>query len=361
MLLGQSLEPAAAIADPADPDRLLDLAEHHGVLPLIGGMLAQAAFANLTGACGEMRSRLEVHTRRALRLTLELDKVLDRIKAEGVVSLPYKGPLLGEILYGSVAARQFHDLDIIIRPSDVMRVKALLAAMGYKPELHLTTRQERAYLQSGYEYTFNSSLGKNLLEIQWRIVPRFYATDFDMEALFARAIPVRLEDRTVQTLSNEDLLLVLCVHAAKHAWAQLSWLVDIARLVKVRPLNWTVIHQRADALGIDRILRVTFGLIERLLGIQIGAMGVADEKEASRIIDEAAPRLASGVEYDIESPEYFRLMLRSRERWQDRARFLARLAWTPGVSEWQAVRLPQALFPLYHVVRLGRLVNRAMR
>jgi hypothetical protein len=36
-------------------------------------------------------------------------------------------------------------------------------------------------------------------------------------------------------------------------------------------------------------------------------------------------------------------------------RFLARLVFTPGPGEWQAVRLPRPLFPLYYAVRLFRL------
>jgi hypothetical protein len=62
--------------------------------------------------------------------------------------------------------------------------------------------------------------------------------------------------------------------------------------------------------------------------------------------------------YDTESIAYFRLMMRLRERWQDRARFLCRLVFTPSVSEWTAVRFPKPLYPLYRVVRLWRLAKR---
>jgi len=50
-----------------------------------------------------------------------------------------------------------------------------------------------------------------------------------------------------------------------------------------------------------------------------------------------------------------------RERWADRLRFLARLTFTLGPGEWEAVRLPKVLFPLYRVVRLARLASRFAR
>jgi hypothetical protein len=53
--------------------------------------------------------------------------------------------------------------------------------------------------------------------------------------------------------------------------------------------------------------------------------------------------------------------MRLRERRADRVRFLARLAFTPGPGEWEAVRLPGALVPLYRVVRVVRLAGRFAR
>jgi hypothetical protein len=65
--------------------------------------------------------------------------------------------------------------------------------------------------------------------------------------------------------------------------------------------------------------------------------------------------------YDFESTEYFRLILKLRERRGDRWRYLWRLVWTPGAGDIAAVRLPEALFPLYRIVRIGRLMRKVIR
>jgi hypothetical protein len=52
------------------------------------------------------------------------------------------------------------------------------------------------------------------------------------------------------------------------------------------------------------------------------------------------------------------LMVGLRERFQDQFRFLLRLIFTPSVGEWSTVRLPACLFPLYHGIRVFRLIAR---
>jgi hypothetical protein len=78
-------------------------------------------------------------------------------------------------------------------------------------------------------------------------------------------------------------------------------------------------------------------------------------------VESIEQELPNAQEYSVESLRYFRLMMRLRERWVDRARFLWRLASTPGPGEWGVIRLPASLFPLYRVIRLFRLAARPFR
>jgi hypothetical protein len=68
--------------------------------------------------------------------------------------------------------------------------------------------------------------------------------------------------------------------------------------------------------------------------------------------------MAGAGTYDFESSEYFRQIMQLRERRSDRWRYLWRLVWTLGPGDVAAVRLPETLFPLYHVVRIGRLLRK---
>jgi hypothetical protein len=310
-----------------------------------------------------LRQGYERNVHKSLFLARELIRVLDCLDALGVDAVPYKGVVMSEVYYGDLAMRQAGDMDLFVRARDVGCIKNAVHELGYTPRFSIPQEAEEDYIASGYEWSFDSAAGRGLLELQWALQPRFYAVDFDMDGLFERAMNVTIAGREVNTPSAEDLMLVLSVHAAKHSWERLIWLCDIAQILK-RELNWERVRVQARELGIERILRVTLLLARKLLGAEMPAAmeaGIVEDRAAGALADEIASNMAGGVLYDVEQVSYFRLMMRLRDRRADRWRFFARLAFTPGPSEWEAVRLPRVLFPLYRVVRLGRLAGRLAR
>jgi hypothetical protein len=309
-----------------------------------------------------LQQRCQTNIHKSLALARELIRILDCIDSLGVEALPYKGLALAEAAYGDMALRQSGDIDILILAKDLPRIREAMRDLGYLPHLPMAPAEERAYLLSGYECAFDGAAGRHLLELQWALQPRFYAVDFDMNGLFRRAVAATVAGRCVKTPSPEDLLLILSLHAAKHVWGRLIWLCDIARIVGLPNLRWDWIQGDAKALGVIRILRVTLLLANRLLGVAIpAAFDTTEDDAALGLADEMSEQIPRGTYYNVESVAYFRLMMRLRERPADRLRFLRRLVFTPGPGEWQTVRLPAALFPLYHVVRLSRLAARLAR
>jgi len=347
-----------ALKRPVDWPRFFNMVEHHRLVPQVYPRLAQHSDLVPSDDLAALRSAYEENARKALWFTSELVRILDHLHTCGIKAMPHKGPALAQFLYGDVTARQFSDLDILVRPSNVGRAKAALADLGYVPEISLTPREERAYIASGYEYSFNSVRGDHLLELQWRILPRFYVVDFDPDGLFQRAAQVCLGERSFPALCAEDLMLALCVHAAKHVWSQLSWLCDIARLAKSSLINWERVERQARHLGIERIVALNLLLAQKLLAADPPRSWLEKDLRAQALANEILQIIAQSTHCDTESIAYFKLMMQMRERRRDQARFLWRLFATPSLSEWSAIRLPAPLFPLYRVVRLGRLAKR---
>jgi hypothetical protein len=275
--------------------------------------------------------------------------------------MPYKGLALAEALYGDIALRQSGDIDLLVRPRDFARIRNALAQLDYLPQARFSVMQEAAYLKSGYECVFDGPAGRNLLEVQWATLPGFYGVDFEMGSIFDRAVTVAVAGQQMKTPSPADLFLVLSMHAAKHVWGRLIWLCDIDRLMSLPAVDWNRIESAARQLGIVRMLRVTMLLVSGLLSERIpfeAQRNFPEEAEALSIAEETQSQILGDVVVNVESLPYFRLMLRLRERQIDRLRFLSRLVFTPGPSEWKAVRLPRPLFPLYRLVRLSRLAAR---
>jgi hypothetical protein len=352
------------IEKPVEWDSVLRLAEHHGTSSLLYQNLSRLGDAVPAAVQAALRQGYETNVHKSLFLARELIRILDCLDTIGIEVVPYKGIVLSEVYYGDMALRRCGDMDMFVRGHDVARIKNAVRELGYTLRVPIPEDAEEDYMASGYECTFDSPAGKNLLELQWALQPRFYAVDFDMDGLFERAVNVDVAGRRVKTPSPEDLLLVLSVHAAKHVWGRLIWLCDIAQILKVENLNWDWVQAHAQAFGIERILHVTLLLANRLLGTPIPApaeKSMLEDRSAQAFADEIAGAVARGVSYENQQVSYFRLMMRLRERKLDRLRFLTRLTFTPGPGEWEAVRLPKPLFPLYRFVRLARLASRFAR
>jgi Uncharacterised nucleotidyltransferase len=358
-----------------DWSEFLRLAEHHGVLPLAARNLIEHARGLPPEIERSLRSAYDANLQRSLWFTAELARIMQHFEHRQLRAVPYKGPLLAQSVYHDVGLRSFSDLDFLISPADFDRAKQALAEIGYRPSAHFTPAVERFWLRKGYERSFDSAVGPNLVELQWALLPHFYAADLHsddlrsddlrVEDLLARAGRTAVGGCEVPCLSPEDSLLVLCLHAAKHLWMRLIWLADIAETLRsqsqTRTIDYSLVFSRARALGIVRILGVSFWLVKSVLRAELpkGAEEtIAADPRVPVLGSEFAERLARAAAYDFESTEYFRLILKLRERRGDRWRYLWRLVWTPGTGDVAAVRLPEALFPLYRVVRLLRLTRK---
>ena len=346
-----------------DWKEFIRLAEHHGVLPLVSKNLLAHAPGLHEQVARSLQSAYETNIRRNLWFAAELARIANHFERKNLRAVPYKGAILAESVYGDLALRNFNDLDFLTASADFERGKQALAELGYHPSDTYRPEIERFWLRFGYERSFDGAAGKYLVELQWRILPRFYAVDLPTEELLERAVTASIGGQFLPTLSTEDLLLVLCLHAAKHLWMRLIWISDIAETVRTQNIDYNVLISRARALGITRIVGVSFWLAQNVREMVLPKFAeeiVNADLQVKALGQLFADRLQRSATYDFESSEYFRLILKLRERQLDRWRYFGRLVWAPGENDFAAVRLPEALFPLYRAVRLTRLVCRML-
>jgi Uncharacterised nucleotidyltransferase len=346
-----------------DWSEFLRLAEHHGVLPLVARNLIEHGLGLPPEIERSLRSAYEVNLRRSMLFTAELVRIMQHFERRQLRAVPYKGAVLAQSLYRDLGLRSFSDLDFLISARDFERAKQALAEIGYRPSVDLNPTVERLWLRTRYERSFDGAAGKNLVELQWALVPDFYGVDLGVEDLLVRAGRTVAGGCEMPCLSSGDSLLVLCLHAAKHLWTRLIWLSDIAETLRTQSIDYSLVFSQARTLGIARILGVSFWLVKNVLRAELPKPAeemIAADPRVPALGSEFAERLARDALYDLESTEYFRLILKLRERRGDRLRYVWRLVWTPGVGDVAAVRLPEALFPCYRIVRIGRLMRKVV-
>lgn len=318
----------ALVQEKIDWEYLIQTAHGHGVISLLYTRLNTICLHAIPDfALNRLRSIFGAIAGRNLFLTGELVKLLNLFKEQGIVAVPYKGPVLASLIYGNVALRQFCDLDIIVQAQDIFAVKKLLLAQGYRPKVEMTYAQEIAYLQAKTEHTYDFIHDDKgiFLEIHWRIAPK-YITPIEPKHLWQDLEPFSLAGTTVCYLPLEDWLPILCVHGSRHMWERLSWLCDIATLVHKHPdLNWEKVLKQASAFGCRRILFLGLFLAHDLFGVVLPAE-IWQQVKAEPLVSAIAPQVYNQLFDRVKTSDRFMgrtlYHIQVRERFQDKVLYI---------------------------------------
>jgi hypothetical protein len=351
----------ALIQHPLDWPGLLALAESQGVAPLLHTQLATIC---PTAVPDDVRSHLQtLHDRnfqKNLSRTIELLQIVGLLTAHGIAVRAFKGATLAQKAYGNLALREFVDLDILVPETQVVQASHLLVERGYAPQFELTDAQLHTYAQLRNEHTFWHHTKEIAVDLHWELLPRSYSFSPPPELLWADCDWVPFTQQALPTLPPEPLLLFLCAHGAKHNWSRLCWICDVAELLRVSPqLDWERLHQSTGQLGSRRMLRLGLFLAHHLLGAAL------PEPMLTQIQGDAAvQRLAQTIQASLfqptsePTPRGDAVYRGTMESHRDRLWYWFDIIFTPTPLEWQAVPLPQPLYPLYYAIRLLRLTTK---
>ncbi len=304
------------------------------------------------------RLRLQSHA-----LVTELFELLDALEKRSVMAIPFKGPLLGELLFGDAGLRPPGDLDLLVRHTDVALVREVLEEHGYvdgdqQPGAPpLTDAQRWMYERYQCEYMFVRLHDEMAVEPHWGLSQRPLALDVDYAGMLDRATPTRLGDRTVLTLAPDDLLLALCVHGAKHHWERLAWIRDVAAVLTKWPnLDLEAAVQRARARGCARLLLLSLSVVRECAGVSLPE-AIGDAIEADPAIGQLRQEVLEALfQPDRPEPRNDRVepfRFRLRERWSDRLRYASRTWLTPRRRHVEMVALPYRMRWGYYPLKLG--------
>jgi hypothetical protein len=296
----------------------------------------------------------------------ELLKLLQLMENHAIAAIPLKGPILAASVYGHIALRQCGDLDILAPQRHVLEAKELLIGEGYRPMRQFSHPQEAAHLPSFHAYSMMREDASVAVDLHWTVMPSDFAVPLDPKGLWERLEPIDLVGTAVLSLPLEDVLLFLCIHGFKHGWERLGWICDVAELFRVHQrMDWGRVLAQAEASGSLRILWLGLLLASDLLGAALPggiAQRLQTEPPVPRLGAQVCVRLFREADSSPKVFETLRFHLRGRERLRDKLHYSVYRPTTLTAGDWALLRLPDALFPLYYVLRPLRLyVGRPIR
>jgi hypothetical protein len=351
------------LAGPLDWDYLLWEAEENSITPLLDRHLSAVAPDAAPAAVREqLKKTCRANTVRCLYLTAELIHILRLFQSQNIPAIPYKGPVVAAQGYGDIALREFEDLDVILRQSDVPKAHEIILSLGYKPKFDwILSPGATASLVPG-EYNYRDEVRRTMVELHTEITLRHFPVKPDLDAFIRNLAPVRLSDRDILTFTAEDLLPMLCIHGSKDFWERLSWIADVSELVQSHPaLDWDRVARFAAPLHATRMLNLGLALAVRVLDASLPpevSARVQADRVAGQVAAEVRQRLLSRPFRTLDAAGRFHFRRRMLAGKFDGWRYAMRLAVVPSEDDWQMMRLPPALAPLYVALRPLRLLQK---
>ena len=352
----------ALVSEDLDWERLASLARKNGLSPLV--------FFHLSKTCPELgppewlddlRNYFRANNAFNLMLSGELVRLLRLFESRGIEALPYKGPAMAAGIYGDLSLRQFCDLDMLVHESDVWQATEVLVQQGFEPHFVIPAEKQQAFIRLSYVRLFRRDGGRTIVELHWRIAPRFFDVPFDTERLFRRSKKIELLGSPVLFPAPQDLLLMLCIHGAKDFWEKLEWVSAIAELLRRNPgIDWDELFEEARAVHGERMLLVglllAYELLEAPLPDRVKSR-VTASKRVSSIARRAVERFFA-KEGTLQFAVRLGFHLSFKHRVRDKLRYCSRLAFTTTPVDWATIALPRSLSFLYLPLRAVRLARR---
>lgn len=353
-------EHSAPIPSNLSWDRVLPLAQEHSVESLLCLAVQNAAPDEVPG---EVHSSLMENFREMARFNLmlsaELARILALLEDSDIDVRALKGPVLAETLYGNVAMRSFSDLDLFLRPEDLLRTRKALETIGYSLTSTLHWPCDSACFRGrGFQLSFANPIGVSV-DVHWRLLPACLPEPLYENHVWPGRSEVPVGGGSAWTLSREHTLLFLCAHGAQHLWTRLGWICDVARMIQVETeMDWDYLFAQAAQTRTKRMLALGLTIAADLLDGDIPAPAldwIAAERSTKQLAAIIWKRFLDRAPIPVPPLQMPGLSARTFDRASDSILSMLGVYFSPSEAEFQIVSLPPALFVLYYLFRPLRI------
>ena len=351
-----------ALLEKIDTASFLALVDRHRVAPIVCHHLLQLPAESVPASLLQaLRDKRQADTFRQLAMTRELVKLHQLFTAAGIDYVTLKGLPLAQAYYGNAGLRMSKDIDVLVQEGQLDVACHLLQQNGYLPADgydRLSPRQQFHFRILFQHCDFAAPDSGIDIELHWRLakypdmLPRVTVAGIGMSGshtmLGTQAIPL---------LPPEAMLLYLCIHGTVHQWFRLKWLFDIPVLLDSHDWDWSALFAHAESAHCARHLALGLALSQQICGWNAPAP-VADwlaRQDSHRVIGDVFEALQLPEDAFVHTPSiavflrrfrYNNVFMTGVKRWRYN---LHQLGTTP--NDWAVLPLPDALFPLYFLLR----------
>ena len=305
---------------------------------------------------------------RNMVLTHELLKILKLLSADGLPAVPFKGPVLADVVYGSDTLRTFSDIDVLVQASDAVKAREILQANGYRLVYAIDKKYDDLYVRIEHAFNLQSPDGKINIDLQWKLLGHYTPEPFVLEKFKHRLIRLNFAGTDVAHLSHEDLLFYLCVHGTKDGWKKFEWVCCIAELIRKHPdINWSGAIETARKESCLRKFKLGLFLAWNLCKVPLPDF-IEEELKGDKVLKRLSERFNESffagtrlIPEFTNNPRFSLFHVQVQDDWKNRFRFVFQQIFRPTEKEIRLLPVPTWLTFIYYAfrpIRLGwRLVS----
>jgi hypothetical protein len=248
-------------------ERLLSRAAAHRILPQLAAQALRAKGPAIEAMAADLGAAARANHGRGLFMAGELARVLEALRAAGIQAVPFKGPVFAALLGDGPGSREMDDLDLLLQSMDVARAARALAPLGYAATLPPQALASPWLTRAACELGLSAHRDEMLVELHWRLAPRWYPAPCTMDDVTARLAERDFVGCRVLWPAAEELLLIHVSDGMKSCGSGMRWIGDIARILRAHPdLDWERIRGTAARSGGLNSVRVALAVADRLAG-----------------------------------------------------------------------------------------------
>ncbi len=343
-----------------DWERFFTLASWHRVVPVVYPILRndEDIPKDLTTS---LQQQFVKNARRGLVRAAESVSLLNAFTEQQIPVILLKGVALSLQLYGDIACRHHGDIDLLIPSGMLEQSEQFLRQIGYQrhypiPELVMTPTQRRQFIRLRHNMMYYHPDRHIRLELHWKLHYIYPLFPLNFEQLYKERQTVQIAHCPIPVLSPKHALLFLFVHGASHAWYRLYWLYDVAWVVCYdQTTDWEYLMAEARELRMARSVMQGCLLAHLLLQSPLPEpvwRYAHHDPSMPVLLKEAVHTLREHRRYNRAVTAFIhhkRYLMRLRPGQRHKFEILQAALLAP--NDWQRYKLPDALFPLYYLLR----------
>jgi len=344
-------------------DILLKFANEHCLIPIVLGELRKFDSVHIPKEfLDEINKRFRESAIYNFILESELLKVIDEFNKNGLKTIPFKGVIISELLYGDLLIRPFSDLDLFIGKEDFLKANKLLLNLNYLPQFDINSISINNYFENIYFSNYIHKDSNIAIDLQWSIERTNYSFSLTLDKLINQPESIVLNGKNMKTFSYDDLLILLSIHGSKHNWSTLIWIIDIAKLLTSSySYDWNRILDKCIELKCKRMLLVGILLSKSLFDINVPEIIMSHINSDNKVHKLSEEIVRSLFDYKkTNNFNYFSPYIRSMDSYKDKVNFFINLI-KPTPLEYRIMSLPQYMHFLYYPIRFVRVILKKIR